>query len=493
MNAADERSETPVAELLRAPGARWEAASLFALVAILAWMQFPLGSNRPWSWSLLVLLIAAVWCFWIPAGLDDPVPAARFLNRVRVPGILLIAVLGWAFVQSASITPDAWHNTIWQSARAGLGRDLPGAISVDPFATRTEAMKLCAYVLAGSLAGLISIRFENARRLFMAVALTGTVYAVYGIVLSAMHTSQVEILEGVPSAYGRDVTGGFVSKNSFATFAGISLLASLALLADEGRRAIIATRGWRTHLRTLILFATGRGSLWLVCSLALFGALIASDSRAGLISCLVGLFVAFALAVVVAAGKGRMKWTLTGGTLAAAAIAALFFVNGETLQSRFENLIETQGQGELRPLMWGAAERAIEAHPWLGSGLGTYRAVYPTYSRQFIPYVVDRVHNDYLELALGLGLPAAVLWVSALCLLAGQCIFGVFRRRRRRIFAVTAVGATALVGFHALFDFSLQMPAVATLYAVVLGIGLGQSEPSRNVPEQTKPQAGTMD
>jgi hypothetical protein len=45
---------------------------------------------------------------------------------------------------------------------------------------------------------------------------------------------------------------------------------------------------------------------------------------------------------------------------------------------------------------------------------------------------------------------------------------------------MTAVGATVLVGFHSIFDFSLQMPAVSVLYAVILGIGIGQSQPSRD-------------
>ena len=48
-----------------------ERAALWLLVAILGWMQFPLGSNRPWAWSLLVMLIALDWALWIPAGLAD--------------------------------------------------------------------------------------------------------------------------------------------------------------------------------------------------------------------------------------------------------------------------------------------------------------------------------------------------------------------------------------------------------------------------------------
>src|SRR5277367_5641379 len=54
-----------------APASRIETAALWLLIAIIAWAQFPLGSNRPWAWSFLVLLIAVDWALWIPAGLKE--------------------------------------------------------------------------------------------------------------------------------------------------------------------------------------------------------------------------------------------------------------------------------------------------------------------------------------------------------------------------------------------------------------------------------------
>ncbi len=198
-----------------------------------------------------------------------------------------------------------------------------------------------------------------------------------------------------------------------------------------------------------------------------------------MIATLVGLLVMFAIAIVVSARRNALKWTFAGGAGAALAILALFLLNGATLQSRFENMIETAGAGEIRPMLWGVAIRAIAAHPLLGTGLGTYGDVYRLYADSFIPYVVDRVHNDYLELALGLGIPAACLWIFALLILTGQCALGALMRRRRRIYAIAAVGASALAGFHSMFDFSLQMPAVSVLYAIVMGIGVAQAYASR--------------
>ncbi len=457
-----------------------ERLALWLLMAIVAWVQFPLGSNRPWSWSLLVLLIALDWLIWMPAGLADFRTVARAARRAALPGLLFLAVLLWIWVQSAAFTPSAWHNPVWRMVGHGLGRATAGAISIDPYVTVTELMKLASYIAIGWLACVLSTRYENARRLFIAVFAVGVAYAVYGIALSALDTSQVTIFEGLPPPYGRDVSGGLVAKNSFATFTGIVFLAGLTLLVEAGRHEIVAVRGWRTHARTLIQFVLGRGVVWLVGSLILLGALVASDSRAGLIATFIGLFAVFGLTLIVSARKQELKWTLTGGAAAAAAILALFLINGHNVQSRFENLIETAGAGELRPVMWGVAIRALADHPLTGTGLGTYGDAYTVYADSFAPYVVDRAHNDYLEFAMGVGIPAACLWMAALTMLTAQCAWGALRRHRRRIYAMTAFGASALVGFHSIFDFSLQMPAVAVLYAVVLGIGIAQSYPSRD-------------
>ena len=52
-------------------------------------------------------------------------------------------------------------------------------------------------------------------------------------------------------------------------------------------------------------------------------------------------------------------------------------------------------------------------------------------------------------------------------------------RRRNRIYPVAALGATAVIAFHSAFDFSLQIPAIALTYAVILGLGVSQSFATR--------------
>ena len=65
----------------------------------------------------------------------------------------------------------------------------------------------------------------------------------------------------------------------------------------------------------------------------------------------------------------------------------------------------------------------------------------------------------------------------AIALLAAEALRGLWRRRRERTAPALGVAATALVGVHAFFDFSLQMPAVSALYAFIMGLAVAQAFP----------------
>jgi len=453
-----------------------EHLATWFLIALLTWVQFPFGSNRPWAWSLLSLLAAAVWLAWMPAGLLRLDETTWALRRVAVPAMALLAVITWAFLQAATITPQSWHHVIWSVLADGTAQATAGAVSMNPFETVTEAMKLSTYVAIGWLAYWLARSHIQARRIFIAVAAVGTCYAIYGMFLSAIGSGQTMVLDDLAPPYQRDVTGGFIAKNSFATFDGIALAACILLLGDAARDTVVATRGIRQLAVTLIQLFLGRAVFLVIAAVILFVALVLSDSRGGLLSTLGGLLVIFTFGAVFAARRGTMRWAVTAFAATLGAMVVLFSISGDSLQTRFDQLVETRGQEDLRPVFWDAAIHSIEDYPYVGSGLGTFRDSYNLYADRFEPYIIDRAHNDYLELALGLGIPMALLCVGALGWATLICVRGVMTRRRRRLYALGAVSATTIVALHSFVDFSLQMPAVAVLYAVVLGVGLGQAQ-----------------
>src|ERR1700719_128847 len=68
---------------------------------------------------------------------------------------------------------------------------------------------------------------------------------------------------------------------------------------------------------------------------------------------------------------------------------------------------------ESRWSLWKDTARLIGGHPLLGSGLGTFPVAFTRVQSTFLGKFVNHAHNDYLELATDLGIPAAVLFFGS--------------------------------------------------------------------------------
>ena len=146
-----------------------------------------------------------------------------------------------------------------------------------------------------------------------------------------------------------------------------------------------------------------------------------------------------------------------------------FYLTSEALLDRINR---TDITTEERMAVYANVNRAIGDNPVLGFGYGTFANSYLLYDPLESGVHYDRAHNTWLENAFELGVPAALALYLALGGLALTCLKGVRRRHRDWVFPATGVAASVLVGLHATLDFSLQLPAVAILYAVYHGGGL---------------------
>ena len=153
-----------------------------------------------------------------------------------------------------------------------------------------------------------------------------------------------------------------------------------------------------------------------------------------------------------------------------------FALSGEGVFSR---LFEISGIEGGRDKIFVMTLNAIPDAPWRGIGAGTFEQAIPAYRTEELEiglqYYVNRAHNSYLENALEFGIPAAAAFNLGLLLIVAHCARGIRRRRRDALFPGIGVAATVLVGVHSMFDFSLQIPAVAACYALILGAAAAQS------------------
>lgn len=450
---------------------RTEAWLFRLLVAFIALVPLPLASNRPLPAAIaalaagLLLLVSALLGYC--RGGPTVTPA-----RIRLPLILYGATCLWVLVQWL---PFGWlpgvAAPIWDIASEATGRSLPGRISVNPDATLTGLMHLLAYGAVFWLALQLTHRMDRARTAMRAVAAIGTIYAVYGIIVFLLGNEW--ILGWRKWAYHGSLTSTFVNRNSFATFAGLSLVCAAAALALE-LRVVMAGRGAVRARIAIALEHLFTIHLWLLLANAiLLITLFLTASRAGMASTGLGLAVFLLIALHHSRNRTFLLSVTVLGAFAAAAIG--FAVAGAPLAERYESRFIGMS-AESRAEIYRYSGMAIRSAPMVGHGYGTFSDVIPAYriSDRLPTRAWDKAHNSYLENAVELGLPAAASLNLAILLLGLRAVGGGLARRN---WAVPAAGAacTALAGFHSVFDFSLQIPAVAFLFAFVLGVAVSQS------------------
>jgi O-antigen ligase len=468
----DEGTPTSVAAL------RARQLCFWCFIFTLAWAPFPLGSNREWSWSILVLLICGCWFLWTVWILTKPEFFLSAVKKVWLPGTLAAITLLWAIVQALPIVPASWAHPLWPITADLLHRPVAAAVSLNPWRTLSEVVKLFTYLLATFLAFTLARNVSRAKKLLYAIIAIGAFYAIYAFVLGLIGQSQYALFYSLP-AQASFLSGPFVLHNSFATFEGLAALASVACLAELAYNNILASKGLRRLMLTSLQFTFGKGLPIVVSTILTISALVAAASRAGFFSTVVALLCMGIFLTLSLRGRASRRWLIIGALALIVLLVVLVWISGDTLNGRIVDLKNAGDTLTIRLVLWDAALRMIVNAPWLGLGLGTFQDAYPMYATKLLPFIMDKTHCDYLEFAAGLGLPGALCWWSAIAISMARMIEGVFKRRRNRLYPFVGLGGTLLVAVHSTVDFSLQIPAVALTYAALLGVGLAQSYSSK--------------
>lgn len=433
----------------------------WTIFALLMGMTLALGANRPVSWTFLALAVMAL--FLVSLVLDAIEKQPRAFNRIWLPAILYLGFLLWGVIQILpGMLPAAWTHPVW-----GFAPDQPGRISADPAQGVHILMRLASYAMVFWIALRCGRDKETVLRYFKGFALFSAALAAFGIYAYGKGENPIvgELATNVVSA-------SFAGRNAYATFAGFGLIVNLALLlraaswAQEGRKSILAGG---------IEAITSGGWIWVAGITLCAGALLLSQSRGGAGAAIIGVLI------LLSTQRVRGEKASLGPALIVGAILLLIFVAGST--GTIDRLL-TDSEENGRFAVYPAVVAAISERPLLGNGLGAFHTVF----RAWVPLESawgewDMAHNSYLENIFELGLPAALALYAALGLIGLRLFQGVRTRRRNRAPVAIAFACFMLAGFHALFDFSLQMPAIAAFFAWILGLGYAQSFPATDLKE----------
>lgn len=445
---------------------------LWVLIALIVFLPIPFAGVLPWTWSAMCLLIGLLLVIW---GLSIFLGAKRPWHppaTVLIASCLFILAIVWALFQTIGVTPPALHHPLWQTGTGALGITNAGTISLDPAASRESALRILTYGAIFWLTLQISRNRTHAITLLFCIGIAVALNALYGLFVQVSGSKTI-LWYHISGGAGR-LTGTFVNRNSFATYVGFAMVCTTGLLWHRLQSAVRGVTAPTERRRLLAAQLLERNGALLLGWFVLAVALLLTQSRAG-----VGATAIALLVLVFAMGSRSMrpvKSRIIPILIMTVAIVLIFRLSGEGLDVR---LTDTGLNWLQRMETYDTVLRAVGDAPHTGTGLGTFESVFRFYGTVSPTKVLAKAHNDYLELALELGVPAMIIFISALALAGLQIAAGVVRRSRDFMYPCIGSSAIVLIGIHSLVDFSLQIPAVALSFSILLGAAAAQSYPTR--------------
>lgn len=382
------------------------------------------------------------------------------------------------------------------SGQTELLRQAPGEwlpISVAEWSTRLGLAFLIMALGLHAVAASLFDRREARRRLERMLAALGLLLAAIGLVQMATGTREIYgLVKPRESDGGLVLFGPFVNRNHFAGY--MLLVAPLALgLLARGLSRYRERLGPRANLRRILVGLQSNEGLGVVYAVvpavACLAALVASNSRSGLVALIGALTVTGALQ---ARRHRAIYWALPVALLLTA------FSWFGLQRTRFGR---AAGEASGRTLVWKDTIARMDGYWLVGSGFNTFGAAMSRVSLWELPkgatpwrepheaslvkaprmgYLAHEftqglgwyreAHNDYLQLLVEMGVPGLLIALWA--------VVRVLPSLRPRPWLLVA-GLGLLL--QSLVEFSLQLPAVAALFAVLAACGVATEQGAAEV------------
>ena len=435
-----------------------------AVLFVLATVPLLFGAVHPIVQSVYVCLVLVGLGGWLLRRAESTSIAWRWL----LPVVILLA---WTALQSlplpvllVDLLSPARAERMRQVAQlAGEARSLIALSDQGAASLHQVILYLALLVYFLALRTLLDEHPTLLTVVAGVIALVGAGEALYG--LFQFLRPQLGVL-WLPIS-GRAAHGTIIYKNQYAALLNLCwpvavglVVAALARIFAGGDRRLGRMLGnLRRENRLAGLYLLAAGMMLL--------AVLFSLSRGGIISMLAVLFTL------------NLTLPLSRRTKVVAACTLLFFLGGygmllglDTVVNRF-NSIDQSGLNRLNVYL--ASLPMVYEHWLTGIGLGSYDLLSPVYLKG-LPTALhfDHAHNEYLEFAVELGLPAAALlfgWLTALMLRAGRGLSRLHQSADAHSTAVLVGTAAfaALVGLfvHGWVDFGWRLPATL-FYATTL-------------------------
>jgi len=413
-----------------------------------------LGGSSQGIWGNAILqLLAIVTIAW---ALID-----RRQDLMSKPAKYLFAITGLAMalavIQMIPLPPGVWTalpgRELVVRGFTLLGVSPPAMpISLAPYDSLATMLTLLPPL--GMLAATLGLRAYSTA--WLAAALIAG--SVAGVLLGILQVSS-SIPEQSPwyiyriSNFGV-ATGFFANSNHMADL----LLVTIPFIAATGSK--FRERSNDAHARTAGLALASSGLVVIVLGLILNQSL--AGYGLGLPVLLASLIILFGLP------RSLARAGLIALGLAAIVAVALLWTRPVGLS--VDRLGASTSVTSRQQIAANSLALAAEFAP-VGSGLGTFAKVYPLHEN---PNAVDRfyinhAHNDYLELAVEMGVPGIMLILLFLAWWR-TAVMRMLRSPASDQFAAAAAIASAAILLHSAVDYPLRTAAISTVMAMCLAL-----------------------
>ena len=365
-----------------------------------------------------------------------------------------ILFLLWLFGQTRAAQPTVLWTPVFPPMFAFMALvviQLLPRISAYRHATYSVLLLYIAYGLACFLITQTLTRTTQIRRIATAAVIYGTAVAMFAVLQSLSSTTKLYWIR--TPRFGGWIYGPYVNHNHYAGL--MEMLLPIPLVFAFSRYA-------RGRLR------------WAAASSAAFmGATIfLSGSRGGM--------VAFALQVAVflwflfrERAAGRAAFLMAAFLVIS--LASIAWIGGSEVTARLSTITASKHSDLANDIRFKINRDTLHMfaqRPIFGWGLGTFETVYPQFRSFYTNFLVDKAHNDYLQLLAETGVLgfAIMIWflISAL------------RRALRKIrnwpsdvngsvALAVVIGITGIL-VHSFVDFNLEIPANALLFYVLCAV-----------------------
>ena len=362
---------------------------------------------------------------------------------------------------------------------------LVNTLSLDPNSTKLVLVQLATLFIFFAATLVFVDTPHRLRVIVRTIMVFGFLLAIFGLTQSFTSPTKVYWIRELNQS---TAFGPFINRHHFAGYMELTIALPLGLLfagaVDKEKRIIY-------------LFIAGLMGV----------ALVMTASRGGIISLVAEILF---LTIVTAIWRkpsehrrrksGKLKRLAARFGLAGALLVGLFLgvvlLGGEFSINRFIDSVNTDDPTTGRAHFWAVTLDIIQAHPYIGTGLGAFGVIYTKYDTRNGLFRLEQAHNDYLQVLSDAGIVGGVIALSFVVLLFYKALSRARSRDDfRRGVSLAALSGCFAVLIHSFFDFTLHTTSNALLFLVLAAIATIDSRvedaPARKRRRKTSQEALT--